>query len=290
VYSTLGHVQPAATLAEAVAALTDLGDEGTAIAGGTWVMRAAVRGGAHASAKAPRRYVALKRIPELSGCAVTAEAIALGSLLTHTELARIDAGPAYACVRDAARKSAFPQVRNVATVGGNIATIGFAEADLVPALLAAQARVELSGPASTTTMPLEKYLAERTRRPHGELIARIHVPTPARRASAFERLTVRAQGEYPIVNVAVSVDVTGDVITGARVAVGSVEPAARLCASAAAQLTGRPVGDPAATKAAGEAAAAELTARDGLDAPGWYRLAVLPALVRRAIARIPATL
>jgi aerobic carbon-monoxide dehydrogenase medium subunit len=290
VFNALGQVQPAATVAEAVAALTDLGDEGAAIAGGTWVMRAPPRAETRASTKVSRRYVALKHIPELSGCTVTTEAIALGSLLTHAGLAAIQAGPAYACVRDAARKSAFPQVRNVATVGGNISAIGFAEADLVPALLAAEARVELSGPAGSTTMLLADYLPERARRPHGELIARVHIPTPARRSSAFERLTVRAQGEYPIVNVAVSVDVAGDVITGARVAVGSIEPAARLCATAAAQLVGHPVGDPVATKAAGEAAAAELTARDGLDAPGWYRLAVLPAVIQRAIARVPATL
>ena len=116
------------------------------------------------------------------------------------------------------------------------------------------------------------------------------MPAPPGRGSAFERLTVRAQGEYPIVNVAVSVDVAADVIMDARVAIGSVEPVARLCTGAAAQLIGRPAGDPAAAEAAGEAAAAELTAREGLDAPGWYRLAVLPALVRRAVARIPAML
>jgi aerobic carbon-monoxide dehydrogenase medium subunit len=238
----------------------------------------------------PRRYVALKRIPELNGYTRSPDAVSLGALPTHTVLAGTDGGSACTCIRDAARRSAFPQVRNVATVGDNIAARGFAEADLVPALLAAQARIEVRGPGGSATVPLEDYLPERARRPHGELIVRIHVPTLARRGSAFERLAVRAQAEYPVVNVAISVDVGADVINAARVAVGSVEPVAGLCPDAAAQLVGHPVGDTAATRAAGEAAAAELTARNGLDAPGWYRLAVLPSLIRRAVARIPATL
>jgi carbon-monoxide dehydrogenase medium subunit len=254
-------------------------------------MRGPWRGGTpNGGTPAPRRYVALKRIPELNGWTRGADGLRLGALLTHTNLAGIDGGPPCACIIQAASRSAFPQVRNVATIGGNIAAKGFAEADLVPALLAAQARIEVRGPGGTATLPLEDYLPDRARRPSGELIVRIHVPAPARRGSAFERLAVCAQAEYPVVNVAVSVDVSAGLITAARVAVGSVEPVARLCPDAAAQLVGHPVGDAAATRDAGEAAAAELTARDGLDAPGWYRLAVLPALVRRAVARIPATL
>jgi carbon-monoxide dehydrogenase medium subunit len=278
-------VTPATTLTEAVAVLAGLGDEGAALAGGTWVMRRPYSG-----KPALPHYVALKLVPELSGYTVTAGNVNLGALLTHAELARIDVGAAYACIGDAAQKSAFPQVRNVATIGGNIAANGFAEADLVPALVAAQARVELAGPSGTVTVPIEEYLSQRAGRPHGELITRIHVPAPAGRCSAFERLTVRAAGEYPVVNVAVSVDTADGVVTGARIAVGSVEPVARLCPGAAGQLVGRPAGDATAATAAGEAAAAELNARDALDSPGWYRLAVLPALVRRAVARIPATL
>jgi carbon-monoxide dehydrogenase medium subunit len=280
------------TLTEAVAALAGLGDEGAALAGGTWVMRAVERNGRHGpsgSQPALRHYVALKPIPELSGYTVSVGKVDLGALLTHAELTRIDGGPAYACIRDAARRSAFPQVRNVATIGGNIAATGFAEADLVPALLAAQARVELVGPSGTVTVPIKEYLPERARRPYGELITRIYVPARADRSSAFERLTVRTTGEYPVVNVAVSVDTADGVVTDARVAVGSVEPVARLCPGAAEQLVGRRAGDAAAATAAGEAAAAELNARESLDSPGWYRLAVLPVLLRRAVARIPAS-
>lgn len=273
-------VHIATSMREAAAMLADLGEEGDAIAGGTWVMRSP-----HRHVPTRREYVALKRIPELWGVSV-AESVDIGAMTTHAELGATEAGPAFSCVREAARESAFPQVRNVATVGGNLRAIGFAEADLVPAMLAAQARLELTSPSGTAEEGVHDYLATRDSRPPGELIGRVRVPTPSGRFSAFERLTVRAAGEYPIVNVAVSVDVDDGVVRDARIAVGSVEPVAKLCTSAAEALIGQRLDDPGAVESAGAAAAGELNARDGLDAPAWYRIAVLPALIRRAIARV----
>ncbi|MBA0127167.1 FAD binding domain-containing protein [Haloechinothrix sp. YIM 98757] len=274
-----GEVRLATSLAEATAMLAELGEDGEAIAGGTWTMRASQR---H---DVPRRaYVALKRLPELHGVA-PGDPVDVGALTTHTELAAADARQAFECVRSAARQSAFPQVRNVATVGGNINAIGFPEADLVPALLAAEAQLELYSPEGNEVVGLADYLTSRDARPAGELITRVRVPAPSHRRSAFERLTVRATGEYPIVNVAVSADISDGVVRTARIAVGSVEPVAKLC-SAATELVGRSTDELSVTDAVGEAVAAELTPRHGRDAPAWYRTAVLPALIRRALARL----
>jgi carbon-monoxide dehydrogenase medium subunit len=264
-------------LAEATEMLADLGEDGEAVAGGTWIMRGSQR-------CAPRKgYVALQRVPELAGV-TRGDPMDLGALVTHTELAAIEAGLAFECVRCAAQQSAFPQVRNVATLGGNIRAVGFAEADLVPALLAAEARLKLCSSRGSEVTGIAEYLATRQARPDDEVITRVQVPVPAHRRSAFERLTVRATGEYPIVNVAVSADVAGGVVREARIAVGSVEPMARLCPAAATELIGRGADELAGARAVGEAAAAELNARDGRDAPGWYRTAVLPAVVERALA------
>lgn len=274
-----GEVHLATSLAEATAMLAELGKDGEAVAGGTWIMRALQR---HVTSR--HGYVALKRLPELHGV-VFKDPVDLGALTTHSELAAVDAGPAFECVRSAAQESAFPQVRNVATIGGNVRAVGFAEADLVPALLAAEAQLELHSPGGNEVVGLVDYLAGRDTRPAGEIITRVQIPTPSSRRSAFERLTVRTSGEYPIVNVAVSADIADGVVRMARIAVGSVEPVAKLCA-AATELIGHPADDVTARTAVGEAAAAELNARDGRDAPGWYRTAVLPALIQRALARL----
>lgn len=274
-----GEVRLATSLAEATALLADLGKNGEAVAGGTWTMRAPQR---HAADQ--QGYVALKQVPELHGVR-HGDPVDLGALTTHSDLAGLDAGKAFECIRSAARQSAFPQVRNVATVGGNIRAIRFAEADLVPALLAAEAQLELHSPTGIEVVALADYLPTRDTRPAGELITRVQVPAPSNRSSTFERLTVRTTGEYPVVNVAVSVDITGGVVRAARIAVGSVEPVAKLC-SAAAALAGRSADDLPAMEGVGQAVAAELSSRDSRDAPGWYRTAVLPALVQRALTRL----
>jgi aerobic carbon-monoxide dehydrogenase medium subunit len=113
----------------------------------------------------------------------------------------------------------------------------------------------------------------------------VRVPAPPGRRSAYQRLAVRGGGEYPVAAVAVSVDVVEGVVADARVSFGSVEAVPSRCAAAEQVLVGSPL-DGAAGRRAGREAAGSLRARDGLDAPGWYRLAVLPRLLRDAVTRL----
>ncbi|MFF0792563.1 FAD binding domain-containing protein [Streptomyces spiralis] len=276
------EVLPASSVDEAVRALADLGDRGAALAAGTWVTRSSLRG-----EDLRPRYVSLNGIAELRAIE-SGEEVSLGALTTHTDLASRELPAALAGLVGAAGRSAFPQVRNVATLGGNIGATGFAEADLVPALLALDARLETASLRGRATVPLGEYLPKRAQRPADEIVVRALVAAPATRRSAFARLTVRGGGEYAIANVCVCVDLDPDgVVTAARVAIGSVEPVARLSHAAADALVGnRP--SAAAGEEAGRLAAADCTPRDGLDAPGWYRREVLPSLVRRACAELVA--
>ena len=263
-----------ASLDAAVEALAEAGDRGAPLAGATWIMR----GG-----RAKDVYVSLAGVPELSGVAVGDE-LRAGALATHTDLSGLD-GP-LAVLGEAAGRSAFPAVRNVATLGGNLGARPFPEADLVPALLAAEAQVRVVGPAGEERIDVAAYLARREEERPGELVADVTAPAPAGRRSAFERLTIRGGGEYALASVAVSVDLDdAGVVRAARVALGSVEPVARLSEAGAAVLVGAPL-DADAAERCGRAAADEATPREGLDSPAWYRAAVLPGLVRRAVARM----
>jgi carbon-monoxide dehydrogenase medium subunit len=266
--STAVELRRPTSVEAALADLADLGPDGAPLAGATWIMRGAL----------PRRaYVSLGALPELRGATVTADALVLGALTTHRELAGLHGAPEG--LRQAAGRSAFPAVRAVATLGGNLATAGFPEADLVPALLAADATVTLAG---APDMPIAAYLAAR---PAGAIVTGVRVPLAAGRRSAYERLTVRGAGEYAVASVALSVDVEDGIVIAARVAVGAVEDVACLCQAAADALAGSAL-EADAAEAAGRAAAEELTGRDGHDAPGWYRTAVLPGMLRRAAAAI----
>jgi carbon-monoxide dehydrogenase medium subunit len=277
------EVHDAATVGEAVALLEELGEEGALLAGGTWILRSPLR-------REPLRphYVAARRDPEMT-VVRRGHRTWLGALVTHAELSGLDRGAAaLGALAEAARRSAFPAVRHVATLAGNLAARPFPEADLVPALLAGEAEVELAGPDGRQRLDVAAYLAERARRPAAEVIVGLSLPAPAGRRSWFERLTVRRAAEYSLASVAVSVHVDGDgVVTDCRVAIGAVEEVAARSEAAEAELRGRPLAGLRGEEA-GRAAAAAVRARDGLDAPGWYRRAVLPRLVGRAVARLAA--
>ena len=264
------EIQAATSVDDAVARLAELGTEGAPLAGGTWLMR---------SARPPRTFISLQRVAELREVSVNG----WGALVTHAELAAAALPPALHAVRTAARTSAFPQVRNVATLGGNLSARGFAEADLVPALLALDATVEVATPAGRQRTDVEAYL--RVAQSSGPaLLVSATAPAPMGRFSGYGRLTVRGGGEYAIASVAIAADLDGArVASTVRVAVGSVEARARRCPEAEALLTGT-VLDETSARAAGRAAAEVLTARDALLAPGWYRLEVLPVVFARAAA------
>lgn len=258
------------SVAEAAGLLDDLGAAGQALAGGTWAMRAPQRREPFAST-----YVSLAAIDELRRVD-EGDPVSLGALATHDRLARLAPG-LLGALRDAARLSGVPAVRAVATLGGNLCARGFAHAELTAALLALEASVEVATAPGSRLLPLDAYLEER---PPGLLVRAVVPRTDA--VSAYARLTVRATGEYPVCGVAVSAVLDGGVIGEARVAVVAVDERARLLPAAAEALRGVAVGDEAACLAAGRHGAQGLPGRDGLDAPGWYRLAVLPALLRDA--------
>ena len=267
------------SLEEAIGELERLGEDGAPLAGCTWVMRAPSRG-----ERLKRVYVSLRDLDALLGVAV-GESTVIGARVTHAELGRLAGDGPLGSLREAAQRSANRAVRNVATVGGNLCSAPFPASDLVPALLASEATVQIEGSSGTTSVDLADFLESRGARPAPELVTAIRVPCPPGRRSWYERLTVRGSSEYPIAGVAVSVDLDDGAVTAARVAVGAVEHVARRVPEAESVLTGRPL-HPAAGEEAGRAAAALMSGRDAVDAPGWYRLAVLPALARRAVASL----
>ncbi len=242
--------------------MASLGDDVAVLAGGTWLMREAAR---------RPHYVSLQRLEDLRAIETDGENVRIGALATHTDIAAIErgAGPLGA-LAEAARRAAVPALRKVATLGGNLAP-PVPEADLVPPLLAAGATLKLA----TGEVGIDAWV--QGERPAGALIVAVDVPAPRTRRSWFERLTVRGGAEYSIVSVAVSADAET-----VRVAVGAVGETPTRVEAAEAVLAA----DRAAGEEAGRAAAESLAGRDGLDAPGWYRLEVLPALLARAVIRL----
>jgi len=267
----------ARSLPDALDALAERGGAGAAFAGGTWIMRSPIR---HEPLKS--HYVAIGRIPELAAIRIAPDAVEIGAVVTHAALAAalMDI-PEFDVLTTAAGRSANPAIRTMATIGGNLATSDFAAADCVPALLCLDAEVEIATPGSRERIPLQRFLSIRSTLAAGHLLTRIILPRHGRR-TAHARLTLRKAGDYPvaIISLAVSCDAAGRVAS-ARIAVGSVEPVARRWERLEAAIVGRPM-DAASMAELATEFTGDFVGRDGVEAPAWYRLRVLPSLVRRA--------
>jgi carbon-monoxide dehydrogenase medium subunit len=271
----------APTLDDAVAALGERGRAGAPLAGATWIMRAPLRQERH-----DLSYVAISKIASLRGLYIGDREVSIGACVTHAELAReLASAPDCRALALAAGNAANPAIRQVATIGGNLCTADFAAADLVPALLALSAEIELQGPRGAERIPLSRFLEIRPSLTPGLLVRRVIVPRMPRR-SVHVRLPLRKAGDYPVAifSLAVTLDASG-AVTGAGAAVGSVEAAARRWHDLEAELIGRPL-DPAHAAEKAENHCKTLRARDGVEAPAWYRLKVLPSLVRKAVSAL----
>lgn len=261
-----------ATVAEAVAARA----AGAAVlAGGTWIMRDPRRGVA-----LPERVVALSKIAELQSVDVLDDRVSIGAAVTHAGLAQAISGLAgLEGLAAAATGAANPAIRRVATVGGNLCATEFAAADLVPALLALDAEVELALADGPRVLALSEFLKARAALLKTALLTRVIVRRDAI-ASAHIRLPLRKAGDYPVAIVSVARSSDGAV----RVAVGSVELVARRWTALEIALAGKAV-TPEEAQAQAEKTN-DFIGRDGIEAEGWYRREVLPALVRRAFAAL----
>jgi aerobic carbon-monoxide dehydrogenase medium subunit len=269
----------APTLGAALDALHDFGSSGAPFAGGTWIMRSPIR---HEPLKP--HYVAIGKIPELSAIRIDAAAVEIGAAVTHTALAAaLTELPEFGVLAAAAGHSANPAIRGVATIGGNLAASDFAAADCVPALLCLDATVEVASRDDSERMSLVDFLKLRSTFPPGRLVTKVIVPRAERR-TAHARLPLRKSGDYPVAIVSLSVNVDAiSRIQAIRIAVGSVERTAHRWGRLEAALLGC-VLDPLRAADITAELAAEFTGRDSVEVPAWYRVSVLPSLMRRAVA------
>ncbi|CAB3723844.1 FAD binding domain-containing protein [Paraburkholderia rhynchosiae] len=277
------HLYVAKTVEEAVTALHDYGHDGEPIAGATWIMRAPVR-----REPLKKAYVSLMAIGEMNAIDVTEREISIGASVTHQALAAmLGSVPSLKVLTDAAEKSANPAVRGVATIGGNLCSAGFPSADLVPALISLAAEVELATVNGSSRTSVEAFLQAKASLEPGAIVRRVSIPRRAH-CSAHARLPLRKAGDYPVAIVSAALEAAPDGrVSHATVAVGSVEARPRRWPELENALVGGPL-DADRAKLIGAQHLRVFKGRDGVEAPGWYRTQVLPALLHRAIADIQA--
>jgi aerobic carbon-monoxide dehydrogenase medium subunit len=271
------------SLADAVALATRFAAAGSFLAGGTDLIVHIERGRA-----APRHVIGLGRVPGLADIEANGHVL-VGARVTHRSIERspVFAG-ALRCLVEGAEVIGGHQVRNVGTVGGNLANASPA-ADLAPCLLAVDGAVTLVGAGGERTLPLDRFLLgpNQTARRPDELLTRVGVPSmPPSSATAFLKAGRRRAMEISVVCVAarLTLDAARERCLEARVALGAVAPTAIRVHAAERALEGHPIG-PDAFRRSAEAAQEACTPIDDVRASAAFRRHLVGVLVRRALER-----
>jgi len=162
------------SFAQAVAFLSE-SKNSCILAGGTDLI-VGLRAGIETSDK----IIDIKEIPDAEKLKVTVKGIEIGAAVTLNQLIESRAiKKTYSALTIAAEKIATYQLRNRATVVGNICNASPA-ADMAPALLVLNAGVKIIGPEGERTIPLADFFkgVKKTALKKGELVKTIEVPAP----------------------------------------------------------------------------------------------------------------
>lgn len=211
------------TVQEAVQALASAPVPAIPIAGGTDLMLDLQQGN-HTPV---HTLVDLSGIPEMCLLEIRGEKLYIGASVPHNRIVESLLVREHASsLVESCGLIGGPQVRNSATLGGNVAH-ALPAADGTIGLLALEAEAEVASPSSRRLLPLHELFAGpgKSTLASDEIIVGFYVPLrKPRQASAFCRV-MRAQGiALPILNLAAWVERDGEVIRVARVAVGPAGP------------------------------------------------------------------
>jgi xanthine dehydrogenase small subunit len=180
------------------------------------------------------------------------------------------------------RRYGSVQVRNAATVGGNIAN-GSPIGDGPPALIALGATLHLRRGDARRSLPLEDYFLEYRKqdRAPGEFVEAVSFPRQPDRLRCY-KLSKRFDQDISAVCGCFNVTVEDGKVTAARIAFGGMAGVPKRAAAVEAALTGRPW-TRETVEAALPAFAEDFTPMDDMRASARYRLEAAQGMLRRCL-------
>lgn len=270
------------TLDEAVSLHQSHGNRAMYVAGGTDVV-VKVKSGKIM----PDYLISLKQVlgqPPLTLNEGTGD-LHIGASVTHRTLEKSSLIKRhYAILHDAVQHIGSLQIRNVATIGGNLVN-AVPSADGAIPLIALDAQVKIYGATGERVLDLIHFFEGpgQTVLSPGEILTEIVVPKQRpRTAGAYQKYGRRAAMELPLVGVGVliSLEEGSNRCAKARVALGVAAPTPMRALNAEKFLVGKEIGE-AALDEAGKLAAEESRVRDSVRGQAWYRRDMVEVFVRR---------
>ena len=235
----------------------------------------------------PKALVNIKKIPELKGISFdTKEGLIIGALVTHRELensALIREKLPVLC--EAEREVANIRVRNMGTVGGNLAS-GEPLTDLSQIFISLDGKLRISGPVGQRTIPVEELFLDfyTTSLAEDEIITQVVLPPlPPRSGIEYIRFSSSSVVDKPSAGVAVRVTLDNEAVQAARIVLGCVGPTPLRARKAEALITSKKLTAELIAEA-GATASQECSPTSDLRGSEQYKRAIVRTLVKRALS------
>jgi carbon-monoxide dehydrogenase medium subunit len=270
-------------LTEALEILHRYGEKAKVLAGGTDLVVQMKQ-----KKLAPEAIVNIVRLRDLAAVEILQEgprpALRLGPLTLLSTLATHPCLPRHlGLLREAALAVGDPQIRNAATIGGNLAN-GSPSADMAPSLMVLGAAVELQSAGGSRTIPIEEfYLAPfKTRMTPEELIVGINIQPIPEGGGVYLWMPKRTTVDETLVGVAawLQQDPATGICEKVALSLNSVSPVPTRAKEAESFLLGK-VATPQLFKEAGEIASREVFPRSRAD----YRRRIVSVLTGKALEK-----
>ncbi len=295
------------TLEEALSLLDQYGEKAKLIAGGTDVIVMIKQ-----KKMAPEVLISLKEVQGLDRIESN-ESLRIGPMVTHRAIEKSEIiRKNFSALADAVDVLGSVQIRNVATIGGNLCTAA-PSADTASPLLVMGAQVKLKSLKKERTLPLEQFFTGpgETVLERDEILTEIVIPKPLpNTGSAYWKHQRRQALDLPILGVAVLLSLDKSTVTcsdllcttspistilhalegeevvckEARIALSVAAPTPMRATQAESLLKGKKLSDELLQEVA-ETAAKEAQPRDTIRGEAWYRRDMIRVLVKRMAMR-----
>jgi carbon-monoxide dehydrogenase medium subunit len=270
------------TLAEAIALLQEHGDGAKILSGGqSLIPMMKVR------LARPEFIIDINRLADLQYIKEEGGYLKIGGLTREADLDSSSLiRSKYPIILDTAATIADPQVRNLATVGGNLAH-GDPANDHPATMLALGAEIIATGQGGERTIPITNFFLSvfTTALEHGEILTEIRIPIPPSASGGAYFKLERKVGDFATVGVAAQVTLDGNGVCR-RAGIGLTNVGATPIKAGRAEdfLVGKTVDERQISQAA-QLAAEEAQPSSDLRGPAEYKVSMIRELTKRALVR-----
>jgi carbon-monoxide dehydrogenase medium subunit len=270
------------TIAQACALLKQHGSEAKVFAGGSHLTILMKQG-----LYEPKSLVNIKKITELKGIKYDAkEGLTIGALVTHRELETSAlVKEKFPVLCEAEREVANIRVRNMGTVGGNLAS-GEPLTDLSQIFISLDGKAKITGPNGQRIIPVEELFVDfyTTSLAEDEILTQVVIPPlPARSGIEYIRFSSSSVVDKPSAGVAVrlTLETSSEAVQAARIVLGCVGATPVRARRAEGLMTGKELTLELAEEAGG-IASEECSPTSDLRGSEQYKRAIVRVLVKRA--------